>query len=128
MVPFFTLSRHPEQFPNHFRDFFSLCGQKQTYDIIILNWFCFNFLLFIYIGNTWLFLSHRCLTYKFDCTFFAKPTHISHSSLVDYLAQGIYAKNCPTTFYCIFRLVWVPMTTTQNIRVCFLSSNNTLFS
>ena len=37
-------------------------------------------------------------------------------------------KNCPTTFYCIFLLLWVPMTTTQNIRVCFLSSNNTLFS
>ena len=52
----------------------------------------------------------------------------AHSSLVDYLAQVIYAKNCPTTFYCIFQLVWVPMTTTQNIRVCFLSSNNTLFS
>ena len=51
-----------------------------------------------------------------------------HSSLVDYLAQVIYAKNCPTTFYCIFQLVWVPMTTMQNIRVCFLSSNNTLFS
>ena len=51
-----------------------------------------------------------------------------HSSLVDYLAQVINAKNCPTTFYCIFNLVWVPMTTTQNIRVCFLSSNNTLFS
>jgi hypothetical protein len=32
MVPFFTLSRHPEQFPNPFRDFFFLCGQKQTYD------------------------------------------------------------------------------------------------
>ena len=38
------------------------------------------------------------------------------------------SKNCPTTFYCIFQLVWVPMTTTQHIRVCFLSSNNTLFS
>ena len=35
----------------------------------------------------------------------------------------IYAKNCPTTFYCIFQLTWVPMTTTQNIRVCFLSSS-----
>ena len=51
-----------------------------------------------------------------------------HSSLVDYLAQVINLKICPTTFYCIFQLVWVPMTTTQNIRVCFLSSNNTLFS
>ena len=30
-----------------------------------------------------------------------------NSSLVDYLAQGIDAKNCPTTFYCIFQLVWV---------------------
>ena len=40
-----------------------------------------------------------------------------HSSLVDYLAQVIKAKNCPTNFYCIFQLVWVPMTTTQNIRV-----------
>ena len=44
---------------------------------------------------------------------------VSHSSLVDYLAQVIKAKNCPTTFYCIFQLVWVPMTTAQNIRVCF---------
>ena len=51
-----------------------------------------------------------------------------HSSLVDYLAQVIYAKNCPTTFYCIFQLIWVPMTTMQNIRVCFLSSQKTLFS
>ena len=50
-----------------------------------------------------------------------------HSSLVDNLAQVIYAKNCPTTFYYIFHLVWVPMTTTQNIRVCFLCSKSTLF-
>ena len=35
----------------------------------------------------------------------------SHSSLVKYLAQVVDAKNCPTTFYCIFQLVWVPMTT-----------------
>ena len=28
-----------------------------------------------------------------------------HSSLVDYLAQVIKEKNCPTTFYCIFQLV-----------------------
>ena len=27
-----------------------------------------------------------------------------HSSLVDYLAHVKYAKNCPTTFYCIFQL------------------------
>ena len=53
---------------------------------------------------------------------------IAHSSLADYLAQVINAKNCPTTFYCIFQLVWVPMITTKNIRVCFLSSNNTFFS
>ena len=32
----------------------------------------------------------------------------THSSLVDYLAQVIYAKNCPITFYWIFQLVWVP--------------------
>ena len=50
------------------------------------------------------------------------PTPHSSLVLVDYLAQVIYAKNCPTTFHCIFQLVWVPMTTTQNIRVCFLSS------
>ena len=48
----------------------------------------------------------------------------THSCLVDYLAQLIYAKNCPITFYCIFHLVWVPVTTTQNIRVRY----NTLFS
>ena len=29
----------------------------------------------------------------------------SHSSLVKYLAQVVDAKNCPTTFYCIFQLV-----------------------
>ena len=51
-----------------------------------------------------------------------------HNSLVDYLTQVIYAKNCPITFYCIFQLVLVPMITTQNIRVCFLSSDNSLFS
>ena len=46
--------------------------------------------------------------------------------MVDYLAQVIYAKNCPTTFYCIFQLVWVPMTTTQNImsRVSNIESDN----
>ena len=38
--------------------------------------------------------------------------YAAHSSLVDYLAQVINAKNCPTTFFCIFQLVWVPMTTT----------------
>ena len=27
-----------------------------------------------------------------------------HSSLEDYLAQVTYAKNCPTTFYCIFQI------------------------
>ena len=54
--------------------------------------------------------------------------YMPHSSLVDYLAQVIYAKNCPTTFYCIFQLVWVPKTTTQNIRVCFLSSKKHFFS
>ena len=52
---------------------------------------------------------------------------VEDSSLVEYLAQVIYAKNCPTTFYCIFQLVWVPMTTTQNIRVCFLSSRKHFF-
>ena len=51
-----------------------------------------------------------------------------HSSLVDYLAQVIYAKNCPTIFYCICQLVWVPMTTMQNIKVCFWSFYKTLFS
>ena len=50
-----------------------------------------------------------------------------HSSLVDYLAQVVYGKNCPTTFYCIFKLVWVPMTTTRNIRVCFLRSRKHFF-
>ena len=30
------------------------------------------------------------------------PYYPPHSSLVDYLAQVMYAKNCPTTFYCIF--------------------------
>ena len=48
-------------------------------------------------------------------------------SLVDKLAQ-VKAKNCPTTFYCIFQLMWVPMTTTQNIRVYFRSFYKTLFS
>ena len=51
--------------------------------------------------------------------------YYKHSSLVDYLAQVIYAKNCPTTFYCIFQLVWVPMTTTQNIRACILGAKDT---
>ena len=35
----------------------------------------------------------------------------THSSMVLYLAQLMCAKNCSTTFYCIFQLVWVPMTT-----------------
>ena len=39
-----------------------------------------------------------------------------HSSLVEYLAQVIFGKNYPNHFYCIFHLVWVPMSTTQNIR------------
>ena len=51
-----------------------------------------------------------------------------HRSLVDYLAQVIYAKNCPATLFCIFQLVWVPMTTMQNIRECLWTSNKTLFS
>ena len=33
------------------------------------------------------------------------PEEVEDSSLVDYLAQVIYAKNCLTTFYCIFQLV-----------------------
>ena len=34
-----------------------------------------------------------------------KIAQIVGLSLEDYLAQVIYAKNCPTTFYCIFQLV-----------------------
>jgi hypothetical protein len=44
----------------------------------------------------------------------------SYSSLVNYLAQVIYAKNC-STFFLHFQLGWVLVTTMQNIRVCFLS-------
>ena len=36
-------------------------------------------------------------------------------------------KNCPTTFYCIFQLIWVLMTTTH-IRMCFRSFYIILFS
>ena len=50
-----------------------------------------------------------------------------HNSLIDYSAQVINAKNCPTTFYYIFQLVWVSMTTTQSIRMCFLSSRKHFF-
>ena len=71
--------------------------------------------------------SNAFAVYLYDHIFLMYDSR-PHSSLVDYLAQVIYAKNCPTTFYCIFQLVQVPMTTTQNIRLCFLSSNNTLFS
>ena len=38
-----------------------------------------------------------------------------HSSLVDFLAQVIYTKNCPITFYCIFQLVWVPRQPPKNL-------------
>ena len=78
---------------------------------------------------TWKSSCNQTILQKAVCLCFHEISRLySHSSLVDYLAQVINAKNCPTTFYCIFQLVWVPMTTTQNIRVCFLSSNNTLFS
>ena len=60
-------------------------------------------------------------------TYITFITYVLHSSLVDYLAQVILAKNYPTTFYCIFQLVWVPMTTMQNIRVCFWGFYKTLF-
>jgi hypothetical protein len=64
-------------------------------------------------------------SFKHDC---AKAILHAHSSLVDYLARVIYGKNCPTTFYSIFQLVWVPMTTTQNISVCVsLAPENTFF-
>ena len=68
--------------------------------------------------------TNKIMSEKFYAStwFMALAFWFRHSSLVDYLAQVINAKNCPTTFYCIFQLVWVPMTTTQNIRVCFLSS------
>ena len=46
---------------------------------------------------------------------------------VDYLAQVNYSNNCPTTFYCIFQLVWVPMTTIQNIKMYLLSSRKHFF-
>ena len=39
------------------------------------------------------------------------PEGVEDSSLVEYLAQVIYAKKCLNIFYCIFQLVWVPMTT-----------------
>jgi hypothetical protein len=51
-----------------------------------------------------------------------------HSSMVAYLAQVIYEKNYPTTFYCIIASILVPMTTTQNIRVCLWGFYETLFS
>ena len=55
--------------------------------------------------------------------------HLSalHSSLVEYLAQGIFGKNYPNHFYCIFHLVWVPMSTTQNIRGLYESSKEPVF-
>ena len=43
------------------------------------------------------------------CLFSKKGPPLLHCSLVNNLAQVIYAKNCPTTFYCIFQLVWVPI-------------------
>ena len=67
---------------------------------------------------------HNKLSFKFWSTQPPPP----HSSLVDYLAQVIKAKNCPTTFYCIFQLVWVSLTNMQNIRGCLWTSNKTLFS
>ena len=57
----------------------------------------------------------------YSLTFFFHCSHAGHSSLVNYLAQAMNVKNCPITFCCIFQLVWVPMTTPQNIRVCFPS-------
>ena len=36
-------------------------------------------------------------------------------------------KKLSTNFYCIFQLVWVPMTITQNIRVFFWGFYKTLF-
>ena len=89
---------------------------------LIMN--CFRYCIFLAFQEdltgtkkTWKFLNE---TWQNSLWWYVRlPTH---SSLVDYLAQVIYAKNCPTTFYCIFQLVWVLMTTTQNIRVCFLSS------
>ena len=79
-------------------------------------------------GDKFLVTEKKEETFLVSNTSKAARNSAAHSSLVEYLAQVINAKNCPTTFYCIFQLVWVPMTTTQNIRVCFLSSNNTLFS
>ena len=78
------------------------------------------------------FLQYGEVTYSYCVTHIAvlekvkelksgKIAQIVGLSLEDYLAQVIYAKNCPTTFYCIFQLVWVPMTTTQNIRVASLA-------
>ena len=45
-----------------------------------------------------------------------------HSSLVDYLAQVKEAKNYPTHSECVLNQVWVPMSTTQNIRGVYGSS------
>ena len=43
---------------------------------------------------------------KYQCSLMVSYYSLfGHSSLVDYLAQVINAKNCPTTFYCIFQLV-----------------------
>ena len=53
----------------------------------------------------------------FLCAYVGKTGNVTislqHSSLVDYLAQVIWAKNCPTTFYCIFELILVPTTPTM---------------
>ena len=87
-----------------------------------------KFLTLILLYHLLSFVSAFCTAHsKLQCINIYLRFSFLHSSLVDYLTQVINAKNCPTTFYCIFQLVWVPMTTTHNIRVCFLSSNNTLF-
>ena len=47
MVPFFTLSRHPEQFPNHFRDFFFLSLRTEAnlwyhyFELVLFQLKCF---------------------------------------------------------------------------------------
>ena len=65
-------------------------------------------------GDKFLVTEKKEETFLVSNTSKAARNSAAHSSLVEYLAQVINAKNCPTTFYCIFQLVWVPMSTSQN--------------
>ena len=83
---------------------------------LTLNCWCYVLFCNKIINQIILFL---CIDFYYRTIHIFRGCLLNHSSLVDYVVQRTYGKNYPTQFYCIFPLVSVCRSTSQNITGCF---------